>query len=88
MATYLLKIDCLTPSEDHQLTKFWDFESIGIRDKETVTEAFEKNITFENGRYSVTLPFKENSPVLPDNYENTLHRFDSTVKHLKKDLKS
>ena len=87
VATYLLKIDCLTPSEDHQLTKFWDFESIGIRDKETVTEAFEKNITFENGRYSVTLPFKENSPVLPDNYENTLHRFDSTVKRLKKDPK-
>ena len=87
VATYLLKIDSLTPSEDHQLTKFWDFESIGIRDKETVTEAFEKNITFENGRYSVTLSFKENSPVLPDNYENTLHRFDSTVKHLKKDPK-
>ena len=86
-ATYLLKIDCLTPSEDHQLTKFWDFESIGIRDKETATEAFVKNITFENGRYSVTLRFKENSPVLPDNYENTLHRFDSMVKHLKKDPK-
>ena len=87
VATYLPKIDCLAPSEDHQLTKFWGFESIGIRDKETVTEAFEKNITFENGRYSVTLPFKENSPVLHDNYENTLHRFDSTVKHLKKDPK-
>ena len=86
-ATYLLKIDCLTPSEDHQLTKFWDFESIGIRDKKNVTEAFEKNITFENGRYSVTLPFKENSPVLPDNFQNTLHRFDSTIKHLKKDPK-
>ena len=60
VATYLLKIDCLTPSEDHQLRKFWDCESIGIRDKETVTEAFEKNITFEKGRYSVILPFKEN----------------------------
>ena len=87
VATYLLKIDCLTTNEDQQLTKFWDFESIGIKDKETVPEAFEKNISFENGRYSVTLPFKENSPVLPDNYENTLHRLHSTVKHLKKDPK-
>ena len=87
VATYLLKIDCLTTNEDQQLTKFWDFESIGIKDKETVPEAFEKNISFENGRYSVTLPFKENSPVLPDNYENILHCLDSTVKHLKKDPK-
>ena len=29
-------------------------------------------IKFENNRYSVSLPFKENRPILPDNYQLSL----------------
>ena len=35
--------------------KLWDLDCIGIRE-DTVLEAFEKNVSFEDGRYSVHLP--------------------------------
>ncbi|XP_065059138.1 uncharacterized protein LOC135686755 [Rhopilema esculentum] len=82
--TYLLKVECTSEDLDSQLNKFWDFETIGIRDKETVAESFEKNVSFTDGKYSVVLPFKENSPVLPDNFENSVNRLNSTLKRLKK----
>ena len=87
--TYLLKVDCKSVEIEigNQLEKFWDFESIGIRDKETVVESFTKNISFSDEKYSVSLPFRENSPVLPDNYVNTVRRLDSTVKRLRKEPK-
>ena len=36
--------------------KLWDLDSIGIREKDTVHEAFEKNVSFQDGKYSVHLP--------------------------------
>ena len=82
--TYLLKVDCTSEDLDSQLNKFWDFETIGIRNKETVTESFEKNVSFTDGKYSVVLPFKENSPVLPENFENSVISLNSALKRLKK----
>ena len=32
-----------------------DFDSVGIRDKDTVREAFEKNLSFEDGKYFAPL---------------------------------
>ena len=51
----------------------WDIESIGIRDsEESVYDSFIKNISFEEGRYTVQLPFKTHHQPLPDNYELSL----------------
>ena len=61
----------------------WDLELIGIMDRETVHEAFERNVSFENGRYHVKLPLKEKHDTLPDNYELSLARLDSQVKRLR-----
>lgn len=36
----------------------WDLDSVGIRDKDTVREAFEKNLSFENGKYFGPLTFE------------------------------
>jgi hypothetical protein len=52
----------------------WDLESIGITDKETVHESFERNVSFEKGRYHVKLPLKEKHDILPDNYDLSLAR--------------
>ena len=60
----------------HNLNKFWNLDSIGIKDNEqSVYEKFESNIKFKNQRYVVKLPVKENHPFLPDNYV-TLKRLD------------
>eukprot|EP00112_Aurelia_sp_Birch-Aquarium-sp1_P020996 Seg554.7 transcript_id=Seg554.7/GoldUCD/mRNA.D3Y31 product="hypothetical protein" protein_id=Seg554.7/GoldUCD/D3Y31 len=56
------------------VNKLWDLESIGIREKDTVQEAFVKNITKEDGKYCVKLPLKEQHTLLPDNYDLSLSR--------------
>ena len=33
----------------------WDLDSVGIRDKDTVREAFEKNLSFEDGKHFAPL---------------------------------
>ena len=57
--------------------KLWDLDSIAIREKDTVLEAFEKNVNFQDGRCSVHLPWKEHHKLLPDNYENSVARLSS-----------
>ena len=54
------------------LQRLWDLDSVGIRDRDTVHEAFEKNLSFEDGKYSVHLPWKEHHKLLPDNFENSV----------------
>jgi hypothetical protein len=72
------------PAAEELLHQLWDIESIGIRDKETVHESFLKNVTFEYGRYSVSLPLKEQHELLPDNYDLSLARLNTLVKRLRK----
>ena len=70
-------------SEYEIVVKFWDSDTIGITENETsVYDRFISDIKFENSRYSVSLPFKENRPILPDYYQLSLNR----LKKLKSDL--
>ena len=70
---------------EQKVQSLWDLDSIGIRDHETVHEAFLKNISFEKGRYTVQLPFRNHHDLIPDNYELSLARLNSLVKHLRKE---
>ena len=56
-----------------------------IRDKDTVLEAFEKNLSFQDGKYLVHLPWKEQHGLLPDNFENCVARLSSQLKRLRED---
>ena len=47
-------------------------------------ENFESDIKFENQRYIVKLPLKENRPLLPDNYNVSLKRLDKLKMRLDK----
>ena len=74
---------------DVDLQSFWDMESIGIKDPgarsddEIAMESFKKAIKFEDGRYYVTWPWKENNPDLPSNRELAYGRLKSCLKKLK-----
>ena len=50
-----------------------------------VHEAFEKKVSFHNGKCSVHLPWKEHHKFLPDNYENSVARLNSQLKQLRRD---
>ena len=83
----LLRADCestckpiANKSLEEQIQSIWDLDSIGIRDKQLVHESFLESIKFENGRYSVKLPFKSNNKFLPDNYQLSLARLQNLFK--------
>ncbi|XP_065675665.1 uncharacterized protein LOC136091879 [Hydra vulgaris] len=69
-----------------KLLTIWNKSEDDISDN-LVVEHFCKSIKFENNRYTVELPFKENHPLLCDNYSLCLKRFKSLEKKFLKDAK-
>ena len=75
-STRVLKIESTEMSDmKDDLQKFWDLETLSIKEYETGV--------FTGERYQVRLPFKDNHPMLPDNYTAALRRLTTTVKKLK-----
>ena len=66
-----------------QLHKFWSLESLSIKDKDTVEEKFLRNVSKKNGRYVVQLPWKDQHPLLYDNFILAKKRFESLLKRLR-----
>lgn len=70
-----------------EIKHFWDLETLGIKpDQPSVYEKFIKDITHNEERYEVNLPFKESHPLLPDNYQLSKLRLESLVWWLKSNL--
>ena len=86
-STHVLRVDSRETEDTLQkdLQRLWDLDSVGIRDRDTVHEAFEKNLSFEDGRYSVHLPWKEHHQLLPDNFQNSVARLSSQLKRLRRE---
>ena len=81
-----MKIVCnLDNSLNEKIDKFWDLDTIGIKENKTsVYGRFVSDIRFENSRCSVSLPFKENRPTLPDNSQLSLNRLKKLKERLDK----
>ena len=79
---HVLKIGSTEISDmKDDLQKFWDLETLGIKEHETsVYDKFSNDITFADKKYHVKLPFKDNHPMLPDNYTAALRRLTTSMK--------
>ena len=86
-STHVLRVDSRETEDTLQtdLQRLWDLDSVGIRDGDTVHAAFEKNLSFEDGKYSVHLSWKEHHKLLPDNFENSVARLSSQLKRLRRE---
>ena len=88
VSTHTLTIDALVPEEssqslDRRLKMFWDLKSLGINQSEPdVYSQFEKQISFNENRYEVMLPWKENHLPLPCHYELSLKRLTGLLGRL------
>ena len=84
-STHVLKIESTEISDmKDDLQKFWDLETLGIKEREaSVYDKFSSDIRFTGERYQVKLPFKDNHPVLPDSYSAASRRLTTTIKKLK-----
>ena len=79
-------VPCDTTSLNDTPQSFWDLESLGIKepDRSVFTE-FEESIQFRDGRYQVSLPWKDPHPVLPDNYQLCVKRLHGLLRRLRQD---
>ena len=67
------------------MRKWIGFGTLIPSDNETsVYDKFIDSIKFENDCYSVALPFKENRPMLADNYQHCLNRLQKMKERLSK----
>ena len=67
LVTHVLRVDAVIENRrlDRVLHLFWDLESLGTEESEGVVQAqFEDFVHFENGRYVVSLPWKESALML------------------------
>ena len=81
----------VTSFEPH-VEDLWKLESIGIRPKDSTEkndiamEMFQNTVTKEGERYFISWPWRnEYQIMLPENYELSLGRLKSLMKHLQKD---
>ena len=73
-------------SLDEEVKKLWDLETLGIqRVDDEVYEEFKNSISFQEGRYSVKLPWKTGHPELPNNYAVSLHLLKTQVARLERE---
>lgn len=92
LVTHSLHVDTVlfqdTQILDDRLKAFWDLESFGISNLErTVYDEFQDKIQFSNGRYEVSLPWKDPHPPLPDNHHLSLKRLQGLLQRLRHDRK-
>ena len=84
-SSHVLSVNCEDSLND-QVKKFWDLETLGIRDIEkSCYEDFEETITRnEDNRYEINLPFKQNHPIIHDNFEQSKTRLKGLHEQLKR----
>ena len=80
LATHTMKVSFNenideTRSLHAEVEKLWDLETLGIKDNEkSVYDKFMEDVKFVDGRYEVQFPFKEERPLIADNYTLALKR--------------
>ena len=83
----------LVNHDSHELNnlvrRFWDIEEpkeiqIVKPEEKLAADTVAETLTFEDGRYSVGLPWKTKDHELPDNFKMALHRLQNTEKRLQK----
>ena len=86
LTTHTLRVEGVTNKElDTTLRSFWELESLGIQmpTKDPVSDEFTSTIQMKEGRYEVSLPWREYHDPLPDNYELSRHRLHGLMRRLR-----
>ena len=83
VTTHVLRVDVQPDPLSEQLRAFWELESLGIRpDEKSVHDGTSSSIKFREGRYKVSLPWKQFHQPLPDNYHLSHKRLHGLLTRL------
>ena len=86
--TFMTCLDKSLPTKPN-IEDFWILEAIGITDSpvesgnEIAQKKFSETLQYEQGRYTVSWPWKEDQPDLPENRTLALGRLKSLVSNMK-----
>ena len=89
VTTHTLSIDGKVTNKmlDATLQSFWELESLGIRPDEmgdVAIDQFANSITMKEGRYEVSLPWREGHDPLPTNYQLSRRRLTGLLRRLRR----
>ena len=65
-----------------RVEKFWDLDTVGVREDKDVYSDLIDNISYDGQRYSVGLPWKIGHKQLPHNFNGCFSRLKSQIKKL------
>ena len=88
LSCHVLNVGMSSPHSDTKMEQilhsFWDLETLGIKSQEgSVYDNFMRTISYEDGRYCVSLPWKDPNRVLPDNFNLCQARLFGLIRRLK-----
>ncbi|XP_068692782.1 uncharacterized protein [Montipora foliosa] len=67
-----------------ELSRFWDYDTLGVKDIDgDFLEDYVTKVKFNGTRYEVSLPFKTEYPIIPDNYLLAQNRLVSSLQRLR-----
>ena len=79
--THMLRVDTQTDTLDEGRRAFWELESLGIQEKTPYNDPG-SSLQFREGKYEVSLPWKQFHPPLPDNYNLSQQRLHGLLRGL------
>ena len=88
--TYFVRKDRKLEDVNSTLRKFWEIETVGTveinkcltKEEQSALDKAEESLKFLNGRYQLSIPWKENETELPNNYDVAVRRLQNTEKKL------
>ena len=91
--SHFMKTECQVIEENlrsddfllkEELSKFWDYDNLGVKEREgDFLEDYLTKVNFNGTRYEVSLPFKTEHPIIPDNYLLAQNRLVSSLQRLR-----
>ncbi len=91
--TYFSRNDHNLEEVDSLLRKFWENENVisvesapWKMEDQLALKKVEQSLKYENGKYQVAIPWKNNEPTLFNNYDMAFRRLQNTEKRLKKNV--
>ena len=71
---------------DATMSSFWELESLGIQpefSEDSVSDHFSSSVQMKEGRYEVSLPWRECHDPLPTNYDLSRRRLTGLLRRLR-----
>ena len=70
---------------NERINKLWDLETVGIKEENPVYESLIDEISFNEERCKVKLPWKEKDLKIPSSYNIAIERLKGQFRKLKRD---